>query len=219
MNTRTFLTIGAVGFAVAVLAFPALAVAVWPIGLVDPIQAILSGQVTPGMDAFDRYLATLPACYAIDDIFIIGWMVGWLGVVVLVRERQRLLGNIVLVLGMAGPILDFTENEIGWALIGVCQQGTPAPDGWLVAWQAIRQVSFMIPYSAMVLACPAIWSRRILDRIVVGIGTVGFVVPIMGAYIPDLWLWVLAWWLIWFAGLGLVLWQRRTDFPPPDLQC
>lgn len=213
MNTRALLKIGAIGFAVSALALLGLAVPTWPIGLVDPIQAILSGQVTPAMPIFDRYFATIPACYIIDDVLIIGWIVGWVGVAALARERNRLLGNVVLALGMVGPILDFVENEIGWALLGMCQQGTPAPTGWLIAWQAIRQVSFMVPYATMVLASPALWSRRLLDRVVVGIGTVGLLAPLTGAYIPDLWLVVLVWWLLWFVGLGLMLWQRVTDFP------
>ncbi len=217
MKTRSLLKIGAIGFSIAALAIPALAVATWTIGWVDPVEEILSGRVHLGMAVFDQYLATIPACYIIDDVLILGWMAGWVGVAVLVRERHRLLGNIVLGLGMAGPILDFGENEIGWALIStLCQHGMSAPTGWLIAWRVTRQVSFMIPYAAMVLASPGIWSRRILDRVVVGIGTVGLVAPLAAAYIPDLWLVIMAWWLIWFAGLGLVLWQRRTDFPPEE---
>lgn len=216
MKTRSLLQIGAIGFAVAALAFPALAVAVLPIGFVDPVEEILAGRVNLGMAVFDQYLATIPACYIIDDVLIIGWMAGWMGIAVLVRERNRLLGNIVLVLGMAGPILDFAENEIGWALIDICRHGMTAPTGWVIAWRAVRQVSYMIPYAAMVLASPGIWSRRIVDRVVVGIGTVGLVLPLAAAYIPDLWLGMMAWWLIWFAGLGLVLWQRRTDFPSEE---
>ena len=209
---------GTLGFAVAILMFCLLGAISWSLDFADPVEAILTGQVPPTSEAFSHYTNILPAYYAIDSALIIGWLVGWIGVAVLVRERNRWLGGIVLVLGLAGPLLDFLENEISWALIGVSQRSIPVPVGWLIGWQVVRQLSYLLPFSVAVLAGAGLWGQKTLARVTAGIGTVGVAVALAGLYIPDLWMATQLWWPIWFAALGLLLWQRRMDFSQQETE-
>lgn len=212
MKTRFVLQIGALGFAVSALMFLAIAVMLAPFGFADPIDAILRAQVEPATDIFGQYVAILPAYYVIDNVLIIGWMVGVVGVTALVGKRNQTLGNIVLVLGMAGPILDLLETEISWTLIDVCEPSTGAPIAWYASWHIIRQMSYLIPYSMATLVGIGLWSQKTLDRVTTGVGTIGVVIALMGMYIPALRLAAHSWWLIWLVNLGLLLWRRRNDF-------
>jgi hypothetical protein len=129
----------------------------------------------------------------------------------LVRKRNQFLGNIILVFGMVGPILDFSENEISRALISLCQPGAQVPIDWLVGWRVIRQLSFLIPYTVAILVGVGLWSRNTLDRVTTGIGTIGALIALASEYFFPLV--ALSWWPVWFINLGILLWRRRMDFP------
>ncbi|MCP4542173.1 MAG: hypothetical protein GY832_34050 [Chloroflexi bacterium] len=213
MNTRSVLRIGAIGAAVSVLMLVAIAVIVAPFGFADPTEEILTGQEGLSSTKFDRYIAILPALYAIDSIFIVGWIVGWVGVAALVRTRNELLGRVALAIGLIGPILDFTENEIAWALIDSYRQGISVPVGWYLGWRVVRQLSYLIPYAAATVAAVGLWSQKSLDRVVTGVGTVLVAVAIMGAYVSALSLVAYLWWLVWFICISALLWRRAAELP------
>ena len=211
MKTRFIVDTGALGFMLAVVMFFALGMIWWLAGFVDPIEKILTGQVAPGTDLFNQYSIILPVYFLFDNILVCGWLVGWLGIALLVRKRDQFFGNTILVLGMAGPILDFLENIIAWALISVCQQTGQVSQDWLIGWQVIRKLSFVIPYSVAVMLGVGMWSMKTLDRVTAGIGTIGVVIALAGDYFFPVA--AMLWWPVWFFNLGLLLWQRRMDFP------
>ncbi len=211
MKTRFIVDTGALGFMLSTVMFFCLAIIWWLVGFVDPIEEILTGQVAPATDLFNQYLIILPVYYLFDNILVCGWLIGWVGIALLVRKRDQFFGNTILVLGMAGPILDFLENIIAWALISAFQQtGQVSPD-WLIGWQVIRKLSFVIPYSVAVMVGVGLWSRNTLDRVTTGIGTIGVVLAFAGDYFfPVV---AMLWWPVWFFNLGLLLLRRRMDFP------
>ncbi len=213
MSTRSVLRFDAIGAAVSVLMLVALAVIVLPFGFADPTEEILMGQVEPSSPDFDRYIAVIPALYAIDSIFIIGWMIGWVGVAALLRTRNKMLGGVTLVVGLIGPILDFGENEIAWALIESYRRGVSVPAGWYLGWRVVRQLSYLIPYAAAVMAAVGLWSRKPLDRVMTGVGTALVAVAIVGLYVPALSLVAYLWWLLWFICISLLLWRRAAELP------
>lgn len=212
MTTRSILRFGALGAAVAFLMLIALAAVVAPIDFVDPAETILLAQLRPVAADLDRYIAVLPTLYAVDSIFIIGWIVGWLGVAALVRSRNVVLGVVALVLGLIGPVLDFVENGIAWTLIEGHRQGLPVPVAWYLAWSVARHLSLVIPYAAAAVAGVGLWSRKPLDMTVTGVGTVLAVVAIIGTYVPALASISMLWWFIWFFCIGLLLWRRAGEF-------
>ncbi len=211
MKTRLVVQVSALGFLVAAVMFFSLAIIWWLFDFIDPIEAILTGQVVPGTDLFQRYLKILPLYFALDNILVLGWITGWVGIMLLVRKQNHFYGNIVSVLGIAGPILDFFENEISRALIGVCVQSGQAPIDWVVGWRVIRELSFLIPYAAAALVGVGLWSSRTLDRVTTCIGTIGVVIAILGEYFFPVA--AMAWWPVWYINLGMLLWRRRMDFP------
>ena len=211
MKTRLVVQVSALGFLVAVLMFICLGGIWWSFDFVDPIESLLEGQVAPGTDLFKRCLNILPVYYALDNILVLGWITGWVGIMLLIRRQNHFYGNIVSVLGIAGPILDFMENEIARALVSICSQYGQTPTDGLVVWHVIREFSFLIPYTAATLVGVGLWSSRILDRVTTCIGTIGVVIAIMGEYFFPVA--SMAWWPIWFANLGILLWRRRMDFP------
>jgi hypothetical protein len=196
--------------------FVALAVILLPFDLADPVEEILAGQLESSLADVDRYIAIVPAYFAIDSILIVGWIVGWMGVAVLVRARNRLLGRVVLVIGLVGPILDFAENEIAWTLIGGHQQGVPVQVGWYLGWKVVRQLSYLIPYAAAAVAGVGLWSEKPLDRVMTGVGTVLVAVALAGLYVPALSLVAYLWWLIWFVCTSLLLWRRAAEWSIGD---
>jgi len=216
METRFVLRFGALGFVVSVLMFFALVVIVSPFNFADPVYEILTNQVNTTTDTFDQYMKILPAYYVIDNILIVGWIIGWVGITILVGKRSQTLGIIVLVLGLAGPVLDFLENEISWTLISVYQSTASVPTNWYVGWRVTRQMSYILPYSVATLVGIGLWSRQTLDRVVTGVGTIGVAIALMGMYMPAWWLGAQLWWPVWFVCLGLSLWQRNRDFLPEE---
>ena len=88
MKTRFIVDTGALGFMLAVVMFFALAMIWWLVGFVDPIEEILTGQVAPATDLFNQYLIILPVYYLFDNILTCGWLVGWVGIALLVRKRD-----------------------------------------------------------------------------------------------------------------------------------
>ena len=216
MKTKVVLQIGALGFAVSTVMFFAILVILSPFDFADPVDEILAGQVDPATDIFRQYMTILPTYYAIDNVFIVGWVVGWVGVTVLVGKRNRVLGSIILVLGMAGPLLDFLENEISWTVISVYEPVARVPLDWYVGWRIIRQLSYIFPYCVAALVGISIWSERTLDRVTTGVGMIG-VVALVGMYIPVLWVGSHLWWPIWFVTLSLLLWRRGKDLSVEEM--
>ncbi len=212
MSTKSIFRFGALGAALSFLMLIALAVVVAPIDFVDPAEVILLAQLQPVATDVNRYIAVLPTLYAVDSIFIIGWIVGWLGVAALVHTRNAVLGVVALVVGLIGPILDFVENGIAWALIEGHRQGLPVPVDWYLAWSVARHLSYVIPYAAVAVAGVGLWSRKPLDMTVTGVGTVLVVVPIVGTYVSALASISMLWWFIWFFCIGLLLWRRAGEF-------
>ncbi len=213
MSDRSILRIGTLGAAVAVLMFVALAVLLLPFDFADPVEEILRSQLASSSKDLSHYVAILPAYFAIDSLFILGWIVGWVGIAVLARSRNKLLGEIVLVIGLVGPILDFAENEIAWALIEGYRQGMSVQVGWHLGWKIIRQLSYLIPYAAATLAAVGLWSRKPLDRVLTGVGTVFVAIAVVGLYVPAFSMLAYVWWLTWFICAGLLLWRRASEWP------
>jgi len=185
----------------------------WPFEFEYPGIQVLAGEITLSPEGLNRYVTALQALFIVDGIFLIGWIIAWLGIAALVGTRARLLGSLTLVLGLAGAFFDFTENGIVWALVqGLRLNLSPQP-GWLIAWQAIQHLSFWLPYAAAAVAALGLWSRKPLDRVVAVAGTLLVVLAAPGLYVPSLSLLASLWFLIWFACSSLLLWRRAAEWP------
>ena len=207
MNTSHILRIGAIGSAIVVLMFVAIAIVLLPLDWAVPGDRILSGQaqLTP------ERLEILRTAFIIDSVLIMGWIAGWVGIAMLVRDRNVAMGNIALALGMIGPILDLVENGIVWMLVE-SPQALPPALSWYLAWKGIRYLSYVVTFAAAVVASMGLWSQKPLDRVMCVIGTVCVAVAVAGLFAPVLSLLPDVWWLVWFAGSSILLWKRATEW-------
>jgi hypothetical protein len=207
MKTSHILRIGAIGSAAATLMLMILAVLLWPFGWAIPGEEFLAGQP----QVYAGSLDVLRIYFTVDSVLILGWLVGWIGISMVVRSRHPLIGTTALILGIVGPMLDFAENEMVWVLFEG-HLGPSMPAGWYLSWRVVNHLSYLIPYAASMVVAMGLWSRRPLDRVMCIIGTAGAVLATTGLYLPAMSLIADAWWLAWFACGSLLLWQQAAEW-------
>ena len=211
MNKSFVVKAGAYGFAAAAISFVVIAILAMTANFADPFDEILSGRIVPGADEFNNYISLLPALHIADNLLIFGWIAGWIGASILIGKRYRAFGKIILVLGLIGPLLDFLENEISWALVDIFARETGTPPDLYALWKIVRSVSYIVPYCAAILAGIGIWDKRPFDKIIACISSIGAVMAMPGIYIPGIWIISQAWWLIWFASLSIYIFRRAKN--------
>ncbi|MBN2006583.1 MAG: hypothetical protein JXA21_24740 [Anaerolineae bacterium] len=217
MNQRAFLKIAAISATIAIALLFVLAGMAMRFQYAFPGEDIFTGRVTPTAAEFARHVAGVQAYYAADALFIISDTIAWLGLAVLVRSRQPVLGNVVLGLSLAGGLLDFIENEMVLALLSIPQAKIAEHLGWYLAWRTVQRFSYMILFSAAAVAAVGLWSRKPLDRAVALIGTGLLAITIVAFYNPALYIASNVWWLVWIAGAGVLLWRRAAEWPEQEL--
>ena len=178
-NLRSILRVGAIGATWATVMLILLLIVPWPLNVAFPGEEVLAGTMKLSSGELAQYADFFGVFLAIDGLFVIGWIVGWVGVAFLVRTRSPLLGTVVLIVGLVPALLDLAENEIMWAMIQGYQLDISPQPSWFVAWKISRQLSYWIFYAAAALAGLGLWSDRFLDRLVTIIGTalMAFVTP------------------------------------------
>lgn len=215
MNTHPrILRIGAMGAAVSTLMLLLMAMISFPKGLAYPGLEVLSGTLLFGPDEMEVYLNGMRILFTLDGLFLVGWIVSWIGLAELIRSRFPLFGLLTLVLGLTGAMLDMTENSIIWGVIQQKAFGSMATPDWIIPWKAIQHLSYWLPFIAAVLAAAGLWSKKPLDRIVALIGSVGILPAVAGLYFPNLSLLANLWFLIWFASAAVLLWRRSSEIIP-----
>jgi hypothetical protein len=111
-NLPFLLRIGAISSTVALVMLIIISILILPTELDFPGQEIITGKLDPSSPGFAQYITTFQLIQAFDCVFIIGWFVSWVSVSALVRARNRLLGDVALLLGLiGGPFLDFVEKD------------------------------------------------------------------------------------------------------------
>lgn len=166
----------------------------------------------------DAYLTAMRTLFTLDGLFLVGWLLAWLGLFTLVRGRSPLLGWLTLGCGLVGALFDFGENSLILGALQALQAGRLVTADWLAAWRAVQHMSYWLPFLGAVFAGLGLWSRRGLDRSTALIGTAGVAIAAIGLYFPALSLAANAWFLLWFANGALLLWRRAGEnlSPTPE---
>jgi hypothetical protein len=210
MNDKLTLRIAALGAALAVLLLVGLIATVLPTG--TDAEA-LRGTVTPSTfaAAVDRHGFNLRVAMALDNLFVIGYTLALLGIVVLVRSRIPMLGNVALGGVLLGALLDYTENSITLGLIQSHILGTMPKPGWLLILHIVGQIKYLAAFLAAALLGAGLWSCKPLDRAVSVlawlfpiVGVASFVFPAASPLV------VLAMLILLVSG-GALLWRRASD--------
>jgi hypothetical protein len=210
---RHLLAGGAVGALVAVIMLVVMAVfatGFWPLEVEFPGLEILTGNVPVTPDEFIEFANLSALMLSLDSIFIIGVILAWLGLGVLTRERAGAMGWLVVILGVAGALLDFCENQIGWSMVEVRLLGPTAPVGSepIYAYFVVSALSYLFPFTAAALAGVWLWGERPRERLLTLVGTVLMVPALFGLFVPALYIASYLWFLFWFAAVGVVLFQE-----------
>jgi hypothetical protein len=171
---------------------------------------ILAGTVPVSPDVFIEFANLSALMLSLDSIFIIGVILAWLGLGVLTRERAGKMGWVVVLLGVAGALLDFCENQIGWSMIEVRLLGSSSPIGSapIYAYYIVSSLSYLFPFTAAALAGVWLWGERPRERLLTLIGTVLMVPALFGLFVPSLYIASYLWFLLWFGIVGVVLFRE-----------
>lgn len=212
-GTPLILRIGAFGAVVATIMLIVIVILPWPFTFSFPGEEIITGKRI--LDAFEwaHYLNLLKIYYMVDNIFVIGWIIGWIGLSVLIYTRVKIIGGIVLMFGLLGAFFDFTENEIFLSLLKNYQFNVSAYPFGLIVWNIIREWSYLLPFSGASIAAMGLWSNKFLDRMMSLIGTIYSVIALSGLYIKVLYPLTYIWFLLWFSGSACLLWRRAAKWP------
>lgn len=211
-DTRLVLRIGSCGAIVATIMLIIMVMLPWPFDFSFPGEEIITGKKILNTIEFVRYLNLLEIYYMVDTFFIIGWIMSWIGISTLIYSRVEIIGIIVLGFGLLGALFDFTENEIFLSLLKNYQFNTFTQPVWLVAWNIIRKLSYLLPFSGAAMAAMGLWSNKFLDRMMSLIGTIYTVIAVSGLYINALYPLTYLWFLFWFIGSAFLLWRRAAKW-------
>jgi hypothetical protein len=213
-NTQRILRVGAIGAGLSTLMLILMAFITLPLGMSYPGVEALTGDLTLSTSEMTSYLGGIQFLFVLDGIFLVGWLVSWVGLAELVRSRYPLFGILTLIFGLAGALFDFGENSIIWGVVQNLQAGRALGSDWVILWKAVQHLSYWLPFIGAVFAACGLWSAKTLDRATSIIGTVLVAVATIGLYLPGYSLLSNLWFLLWFACVALLLWRRSVEMNP-----
>ena len=210
-NINRVMRAGSVGAAISTVLLIGMVFITLPAGMSYPGLEALTGSIVLSAGEKNAFLTGMQTLYILDGVFLMGWILAWVGLSELVRERSKTFGLLTLIFGLAGALFDLSENSIIWGVLQSMQLGTLSGNAWLIPWKAVQHMSYWLPFSGAILAACGLWSRQRLDQITAIAGTVLTAGAIAGLYLPAISLLSNLWFLIWFASLACLLWRRSTE--------
>ena len=210
-QTKRIYQIGAAGAGLSTLLLIAMLFVSLPHDMFYPGLDVLTGKLVLSGAEQVQYLNGMYLLYVLDSLFLLGWLLSWVALAELVRSRLPLFGILTLIIGVAGALLDFSENSITWGVLFHYASGFPVTADWAVAWKAVQHLSYWLPFIGAVFAACGLWSRNGLDRLVALCGTVLIIPAAMGMYFPALFMLSNVWFFLWFLLLTILLWRRAAE--------
>jgi hypothetical protein len=205
------LRIGSIGAGISTIMIILLGFISLPAGMSYPGLEALTGETILSASEHLSYVKEMQMLFILDGIFLMGWILSWVGLAELVRSRYRIFGILTLIFGLAGAIFDLSENAIIWGVIQNYIAGRISGTDWIILWKAVQQMSYWFPFIGAIFAACALWSVKKLDQATVFIGTIFVAGAVIGLYLPGYSLLSNLWFLCWFACLSLLLWRRSTE--------
>ncbi|MBI9050820.1 MAG: hypothetical protein JEZ00_15475 [Anaerolineaceae bacterium] len=183
----------------------------FPSGLEYPGLAALTGELPLNGAEQTLYLNAMRTLFILDGLFLLGWILSWVALGKLVHSRLPLFGLLTLIFGLAGALLDFSENSIIWGVIQNFASGAVQSNAWIVSWKAVQHLSYWLPFIGAVFAACALWSKNLLDKLTAITGTLLVIPAVMGLYLPAFAMFSNVWFLLWFAIVAVLLWRRSSE--------
>lgn len=167
---------------------------------------MLAGNIRLGEAELAAYISALHLNYAVDEVFIVCWVLSWVALCLLLREENRSLLVFLLTIGLLGPLFDLIENGLVWKMVALLAHGEGGDLHLLGTWQAVRHLSYVVPFAAGVLLLLALYARGALGGIVVAAAALITAVATLGLYLPALEIASYLWWLLFFLLAAYLQW-------------
>ncbi len=212
--SRSLLRLGAFGAALSTALLLTMAFVNLPGGLFYPGLPALTGSLPLSPAEQTAYLSGMRLLFALDGLFLAGWVLAWVGIGELVRARQPLLGRLTLLFGLSGALFDFSENSLIWGVLQTYPAGQFMSADWVIAWKAVQHLSYWLPFLAAALTVPALWQGKWAEKAAALTASLLLMPAVIGLYFPDLILLPNLWFLLWFAFSALALWQTASERKP-----
>ena len=207
-NNALFYRITATAAGCSALLLIGMAFIAFPQGLEYPGVAVLTGELVLSPADQAVYAGALRMLFLLDGLFLLGWLVSWVGIAQAARERMPLFGLLALVFGLAGALLDFSENSIIWGVFQNLNAGRALNTDWLVPWKAVQHLSYWLPFTGALFASFGLWGGNWRARVTAVVGSVLVVIAAAGMYLPALALLPNVWFLLWFVSSSVMLWEH-----------
>lgn len=205
LNLRKMYWAGAAGAGAACLLLIGMALIQMPAGLTYPGAEVLTGHLRLGAAETEEYMSAIRLLFGLDSLFLVGWILAWAGLAAHLRERQPFLAWLSLGLGLAGAVLDFTENGLVWGAVQAWGWGMAADGAWLAGWKAVQSLSYVLPFAGAAAAAAALWGEKGWAQAAAWTGSALLLPAAAGIYFPALVLAANVWFLIWFLCVGMLL--------------
>lgn len=209
MENMSVYKISAVGAVLSVLLIIVLAALPWPFEFQFPGDAVLAGAVSLSAQEIVAFKESFRLFLFVDSLFVVCWVTAWVGIGMIARRRDSSLGTVVLVVGLMAPILDFTENEMLHAAVQSFTVGQTTDPLYLMVWHVVRQLSYLLTYSAGAVAGVAVWNSGRWGRALSVVGLIGFAPALAGLFYSDLFVLSNLWYVVWFSCGAVVLWKAE----------
>lgn len=212
-QTNLSIQIGAAGATVSALVLLSMAFISLPVGIEYPGLPVLTGAVSLSVSDSAGYLSGMRTLFALDGVFLLGWILAWTGLSELVRGVDRTRAFLVLSFGLVGALMDFGENGILLGAMDRLVAGVPATGNWIIAWKVVQHLSYWLPFAGALLAAVPLRRFGLLGRIASLVGSILLLPAGVGLYLPILSLVPNVWFLAWFACLAGLLWTHAGEDP------
>lgn len=198
----------AIGASLAVLFLISIAFIPFVEGVGYPGVNVLTGQTQLSSDQFTAYVCSICLDLFLDTFFLIACILAWIGLFHRIRQNNKLLAILMLVLALFGILLDFTENSFVAITLNQLINGAAPGDAWYTPWYISQQASYWLAFIPAALASIILWKGDFWEKVLAFCGSVLLVPAILGMFIPALEMVSIVWYLFWFAFAAVGLWRR-----------
>ena len=206
-QNKRFFRIAAIAALVSCVMLLLLALIVFPEEISYPGLDVLTGNHSLSTEDSHQFNQSLQNLYGIDTVFLFGWFISWIGISLIVKEKNPLLGIVSMVFGLLGALCDVGENSVIWSVVQANQGNINLGTQWVILWKSLQQFSYWLPFIGAAIISITLLQKKAIYILLFVIGTLGSLVAGVGVYIPALNMFSNVWFLLWFACIAVVLWQ------------
>ncbi len=208
MENKRLSTLGGLAAVTACLFLISLAFIRFPGGQEYPGLAILSGDLALLAEDLQAYLDSMRLLFILDGLFLLAWVLAWIGLFDYLREHSTTGAALSLGFGLAGAVFDLSENSLILGWMTAWETGAVVPPVWPLVWQAVRHLSYWLPFLGAAVACLVLLVSHSRDRLAAALGLLSIPAAVCGLYLPQVNLLANLWFLFWFGLIGLLLLRR-----------